>query len=63
MFLGISATIREENAAYLKSWCKTIKEDPKFILTVLTDAMKATKFISDKLGLQLDEEKEIKEVA
>lgn len=65
MFLGISATIREENAAYLKSWCKAIKEEPKFILTVLTDAMKATKFIAEKLNINLDagEQEESKEQA
>ncbi|MCB5472983.1 hypothetical protein LIP76_18760 [Erysipelatoclostridium ramosum] len=25
VYLGISVTVREENAAYLKSWCKAIK--------------------------------------
>ena len=34
VYLGISVTVREENAAYLKSWCKEIKEEPKFLLMI-----------------------------
>lgn len=66
MLLGISATVREENASYLKSWCKQIKEEPKFIFTVLTDAIKATKFIAEKLNISfgvVEQEESTKEVA
>lgn len=56
LYFGISATIREENAAYLKGWCKRIKEEPKFLFTVLSDAIKATKFIADELKVSFVEE-------
>jgi len=44
--LGISTSIREENAQYLKSWLETLKEEPKFILTVLSDVHKASTMIN-----------------
>jgi len=53
--LGISAGIREENAAYLKGWIKSIKEEPKFLLSVLSDSMKAVKFIASELKVNLFE--------
>lgn len=46
--LGISSTIREENAAYLKSWLQTIKEKPDFLFSVLGDVNKASQMILDK---------------
>lgn len=51
--MGISSCIREENAAYLKSWIKTLKEKPEFLLTVLQDTIKAVQFICDRLGISL----------
>lgn len=60
LHFGISTTIREENAAYLKCWCKEIKEEPKFLFKVLSDAIKATKFIADELKISFVEE-EIKQ--
>lgn len=56
VYLGISVTVREENAAYLKSWCKAIKEEPKFLFTVLADAIKGSKFIAQHLNIRLDVE-------
>ena len=56
VYLGISVTVREENAAYLKSWCKAIKEEPKFLFTVLADAIKGSKFIAQHLNIRLAEE-------
>lgn len=56
LYLGISTTIREENAAYLQSWCNSIKEDPKYIFSVLSDAVKSVRFISNQLGFRLDNE-------
>ncbi len=29
--MGITTSIREENAMYLKNWLAALKEDPKFI--------------------------------
>lgn len=56
MFLGVNLGIREENAAYLKGWITTIKQEPKFLFAVLSDAMKAVKFICDVLGVRLEAE-------
>ena len=50
--LGISSTIREENAMYLKNWLGALKEEPSFILTVLTDANKAMNMINDTVEKQ-----------
>jgi len=47
--LGISTKIREENAQYLKSWLNSIKEDPKFILSVLSSVHKASTLISERV--------------
>jgi antirestriction protein ArdC len=46
-FLGISSHIRDENAKYLKSWLNALKEEPKYIFTILTDVNKASQMISE----------------
>lgn len=56
MFFGIAEHIRTENAAYLKSWIKAIREEPKFILNVLADAMKIVKMIAGKLNISVESE-------
>ena len=56
MFFGIAEHIRTENAAYLKSWIKAIREEPKFILNVLADAMKIVKMIAGKLDISVESE-------
>lgn len=61
LYLGISMTVREENVAYLKEWCEQIKEEPKFLFSVLSDAKKATNFIADKLNVSLETIDDIKE--
>jgi len=55
VILGITSGIREENAAYLKGWIENIKEEPKFLITVLSDSIKAVKFIADKLNVDFME--------
>lgn len=45
--LGISSTIREGNAQYLKGWLSTLKEEPSFILTLLSDVNKASAMIGE----------------
>lgn len=42
---GIQNGVQEESCQYLKSWCKSIHEDPKFIKTVLNDVKKASDMI------------------
>jgi antirestriction protein ArdC len=44
--LGISTSIREENAQYLKSWLEALQQEPKFILTVLSDVHRASEMIN-----------------
>lgn len=43
--IGISPTINKNNIAYLNSWTKTLRENPKVILTVLGDAAKSAELI------------------
>ena len=50
--LGISTVIREENAKYLKNWLQALKEEPKFILTILSDVHKAATMIENVAQLQ-----------
>jgi antirestriction protein ArdC len=64
LFFGISTGIREENAQYLKGWIKNIKEESKYLLSVLSDSMKAVKYMAEKLDLninQIADETQIKE--
>jgi len=49
--LNMSTTIQEHNAQYLKGWLETIKEQPSFILTLLSDVNKAYNLISDTIGI------------
>jgi antirestriction protein ArdC len=44
--LGISSSIREENAKYLKNWLEALHQEPKFILTILSDVHKASDMIN-----------------
>jgi antirestriction protein ArdC len=44
--LGIVSGIREDNAKYLKNWLGGLKEEPKFILSVLSDVNKASNMIN-----------------
>ena len=46
--MGISTCIREENAMYLQNWLSALKEDPKFIYSILLDVGKASSMIQDK---------------
>lgn len=59
--IGISSSIREENAQYLKSWIKTIKEKPDFLFSVLSDVNKASQMIIDKTAT-IGKEKDIVDV-
>ncbi|WP_085537233.1 zincin-like metallopeptidase domain-containing protein [Massilibacteroides vaginae] len=59
--LGLSSTIREENAAYLKGWIDIIRKEPKYLFSVLSDVGKAAAMIeqgllSPKVNLELKTE-------
>ena len=51
LFLGIPVTLQNNNAAYLKDWLHKFNNDPKYLLNVLSDCTKATKFICLHLGI------------
>lgn len=60
---GFDAHVKEESAAYLKSWLKSLREDPSFIRTTLFDVKRATAMLTqclDALGAQVEEPAEVK---
>ncbi len=48
---GMSKTIKEESASYLKSWLDDMKESPDFIKTVLDSVRKATSLVTQRIDL------------
>lgn len=56
VFLNLSATLQDNNAAYLKSWLRTLKEEPKFLFEVLGDVTKATRMITGRINENSDEQ-------
>lgn len=45
-YFGFDKNIKEDSAAYLKSWLKSLKEDAQFIKTVLLDVKRAAAMIT-----------------
>ncbi len=43
---GISKNVKDESAAYLKSWLTSLKESPDFIKTTLFDVKRASAMIT-----------------
>lgn len=61
---GISKNVKDESAAYLKSWLTSLKESPDFIKTTLFDVKRASAIITerlDKIAQQIDNEKSVKQ--
>lgn len=61
---GISKNVKEESAAYLKSWLTSLKESPDFIKTTLFDVKRASAMITerlDKVAQQIDNEKSVQQ--
>lgn len=59
---GMPKHVKEDSAAYLKSWLKSLNESPEFIKTVLTDVRKAASVMTqriDKIQVAIDEGKEL----
>ena len=57
---GFDSHIKDESAAYLKGWLKSLREAPSFIKTTLFDVKRATIVLTrclDALGAQLVEDK------
>lgn len=61
---GISKNVKDESAAYLKSWLTSLKESPDFIKTTLFDVKRASAIITerlDKIAQQIDNEKSVQQ--
>lgn len=57
---GFGSHIKDESAAYLKCWLKSLREEPSFIRNVLFDVKRATSVLTqclDALGAQMAEDK------
>ena len=48
-YYGFDTHIKEDSAAYLKSWLQNLKEDAKFIRTILLDVKRAAAMITKKI--------------
>ena len=56
---GMTKNLKEDSAAYLKSWLGSLKESPSFIKTTLMDVKKATSILSqriDEVALEMKEQ-------
>lgn len=54
---GIAKNVKEDSAAYLKSWLDSLQESPDFIKTTLQDVRRATSIVSqriDRVQAQID---------
>ena len=57
---GMTKNLKEDSAAYLKSWLESLKESPQFIKTTLLDVKKATSMLTqhiDELAVEIENEK------
>lgn len=48
-YYGIEKHIKDDSAAYLKSWLKSLKEDAQFIKTILLDVKRASGMMTQHL--------------
>ena len=56
---SMTKNLKEDSAAYLKSWLGSLKESPSFIKTTLMDVKKATSILSqriDEVALEMKEQ-------
>ena len=59
---GMTKHLKEDSAAYLKGWLESLKEEPTFIKTILTDVKKASQMITQKVdAIQLQLNKGVQE--
>lgn len=52
MTMGFRTEITDNNAAYIDSWISTLREEPKFIVSVMADVDKASKMIFEHIDRQ-----------
>ena len=56
---GMTKNLKEDSAAYLKSWLGSLTESPSFIKTTLMDVKKATSILTqriDEVSLEIKEQ-------
>ncbi|MFV0538245.1 MAG: zincin-like metallopeptidase domain-containing protein [Dysgonomonas sp.] len=54
-YMGIESTLRDDHASYLKHWVEQMKKEPTYLMSVLSDVVKATKYLSEHIGFDLIE--------
>ncbi len=57
---GITKHLKDDSAAYLKSWLNSLNESPQFLKSVMLDVKKATSILIqqfDKVALEIENEK------
>ena len=60
---GMTKHLKEDSAAYLKGWLESLKEEPTFIKTILTDVKKASQMITQKVdAIQLQLDKKVQNI-
>ena len=59
---GFGSHVKDESAAYLKSWLKSLREDPSFIRTTLLDVKRATAMLTQCLDALSDQMLELPKV-
>lgn len=47
--LGFNTSVEKNNAAYMSSWLKTLKEEPRYLVSVLADVNKAANMIIEAI--------------
>ncbi len=50
--LGFNTKVQDNNAAYLGSWLKALKQDPKFLVSLLADVNKAAQMIEQHINTE-----------
>ena len=50
--MGFDSRIRENNIAYLQNWIGSLKKDPKFLKSVMTDVNKSSKMVLEHIDEQ-----------
>lgn len=53
--MGFDKRINDNNTSYVENWLETLKKDPSFILTVMSDVNKASKMILKEVDKQRKE--------
>ncbi len=50
--MGFDSKVTDNSAAYLDSWIGALRQEPKFIVSVMADVNKASEMILDRVDAQ-----------